>query len=66
MELKEESILTLSSCEAEYVAASYAACEAAWIKMLIEKLKVMEPEKMKMFVDNKSVIDLTNHLVCHG
>lgn len=34
--------------------------------MLLEKFKIMEPKKMELFVDNKSIIDLVNHLMCHG
>lgn len=26
----------------------------------------MEPKKMKLFVDNKSTIDMENHPVCHS
>ena len=62
---RKQSIVALSSCEAEYVAASYAACQAAWIEMLLEELRIME-SKMKLFVDNKSAINLANHPVCHG
>ena len=58
--------MALSSCEAEYVAASYAACQAAWIEMLLEELKIMEPKKIKLFVDNKSAINLANHPMSHG
>ncbi|XP_050890987.1 secreted RxLR effector protein 161-like [Lathyrus oleraceus] len=63
---RKQSIATLSSCEAKYVVASYAACQATWIEMLLEELKITEPRKMKLFVDNKLAIDMTNHLVYHG
>ena len=63
---RKQSIVALSSCEAEYVAASYAACQAAWIEMLLEELKIMEPKKIKLFVDNKSAINLANHPMSHG
>lgn len=58
--------MDFSLYEADYVAASYAACRAAWIEMLVEALNIMEPRKMKLLVDNKLTIDLENHLVCHG
>lgn len=63
---RKQSIMALSSCEAEYMVASYVTCHATWIDMLLEELKLMEPKKMKLFVDNKSIIDLLNHPVCHG
>lgn len=63
---RKQRIVALSSCEAKYMVASYATCQAVWIQMLLEEFKIMEPKKMKLFVENKSTIDLENHLVCHG
>lgn len=57
--LRKQSIVALSSCKVEYVAVSYAT----WIEMLLEELKIMEPKKMKLFVDNKSTIDMENHFI---
>lgn len=34
--------------------------------MLLEELKIIETLKIKMFVDNKSIIDLANHPMSHG
>lgn len=34
--------------------------------MLLEELKIKEPERIKLFVDNKSAIGLANHPMCHG
>ncbi|XP_058750756.1 secreted RxLR effector protein 161-like [Vicia villosa] len=64
--LRQKIIVTLSSFEAKYVVASYATYQALWIEILLEELKIMEPKKMKMFVDNKSAIDLATHPMCHG
>ena len=33
--------------------------------MLLEELRIME-SKMKLFVDNKSAINLANHPMCHS
>lgn len=63
---RKQCIVALSSCEAEYMAASYATCQATCIKVLLEELKIMEHRKMKLFVHNKLAIDLTNHIMCHG
>jgi len=35
---KKESVVALSSCEAEYIAASMTACQAQWINMLLMEL----------------------------
>lgn len=63
---RNQSIIALPSCDTKYVDASYAACQTLWIKILLEDIKIMEPRKMKLFVVNKSSIDLENHHVCHG
>lgn len=58
--------MVLSSCEAEYVTASYVACQVAWIEMLLKELKIMESKIIKLFVDNKLAIDMENHPASHG
>jgi hypothetical protein len=35
---KKESIVALSSCEAEYIAASLCACQAIWLVNLIDEV----------------------------
>lgn len=64
--LRKQWIVALPSCEAEYVVTSYETCQALWIKMLLEELKMIESKKMKLFVDNKSTIDLAKNPMCHG
>lgn len=64
--LRNQRIMDLSSCEAEYMVASYTTCQASCIEMLLEELKLMEPRKIKLFVDNNSTIDLVNQPMCHG
>ena len=63
---KKQDVVALSSCEAEYVAASYAACQAMWIKMLLEEMRICDSTKVKLLIDNKSAIDLAKHPVSHG
>ena len=56
--LQKQSIVALSSCEAEYIAATTATCLAVWMNRLISEL--MDNEKMivKLMVDNQSTITL--------
>lgn len=35
---KKQSIVSLSSYEAEYVVASLTACQALWLSMLLEEI----------------------------
>lgn len=57
-----------TSCEVEYIAASMVVCQAQWLSlsMLMQELSVMEDEKIRLLVDNKSAIDLAKHLIAHG
>jgi len=50
---KKESVVALSSCEAEYIEASMTACQAQWINMLLMELQLMKDEKMELRIDSK-------------
>lgn len=58
-------MVALSSCEAEYIVASMAACQVQWINMLLVELKLKENERMEMMVGSKSAIDLAKHPIVH-
>jgi len=62
----KESVVALSSCEAEYIAASEASCQAVWLGTLLKELKIELSHKAKLLVDNKSTIDLARHPTSHG
>ena len=59
-------MVALSSCEAEYIAASMSACQAIWLEALLTELKVKSENGMLLMVDNKSAISLTKNPVAHG
>ena len=63
---KKEPVVALSSCEAEYIAASMTACQARWINMLLMELQLVKDEKMELRIDSKSAINLAKHPVAHG
>lgn len=50
---KQESV-ALSSCEAEYMAASAGACQGVWLSPLIAELTRERVKKFRMLIDNKS------------
>jgi len=62
----KEPVVTLSSYEAEYIAASEAACQAVWLDAPMKKLQLEKSCKVKLLVDNKSSIDLARHPTSHG
>lgn len=58
--------MALSSCEAEYIVSCSAVCQAAWIEDVLTELGVNIQVSIKLFVDNKSAINLTKNHVSHG
>ncbi|CAJ2634371.1 unnamed protein product [Trifolium pratense] len=63
---KKHNIVALSSCEAEYVAAAQAACQAVWPESLLEELKISYVKPMRLNADNKFVISLAKNPIAHG
>ena len=63
---QKQKILALSSCEAEYVAATTAACQGIWLARLIGELMNKEMISMTLMVDNKSAIALSKNPVFHN
>ena len=63
--LKKQSIMSLSTCEAEYVAASSAVCHAIWLRKLLKMLRMPQEVPTTICVDNKSAIALAKNLTFH-
>ncbi|KAI3767606.1 hypothetical protein L2E82_17859 [Cichorium intybus] len=57
-----------STCESEYIAASEASKEAAWLKNFIGDLGVVPSiqEPLELFCDNEGAVALTKELRDHG
>jgi hypothetical protein len=62
---QKQKTVALSSCEAEYMAATMAACHALWLSRLLAELVGKQPATVKMFVDNMSAIALMKNPVFH-
>ena len=56
---KKQEIVSLSTTESEYVAATHAAKEALWLRSLIGELFAPFDEPTMLFSDNQSAIVLT-------
>ncbi|XP_076912527.1 secreted RxLR effector protein 161-like [Bidens hawaiensis] len=63
---QKQDTVTLSSCEAEYMAASAAACQAVWLRELISELFDKEIPAVVLRIDNTSAIALVKNPVFHG
>ncbi|KAG8486026.1 hypothetical protein CXB51_019376 [Gossypium anomalum] len=62
---KKQPIMTLSTCEAEYVAASWCVCHAIWLRNLLNKLEHQQLDVTEIRIDNKSAIELAKSPVNH-
>ncbi|KAH9650285.1 hypothetical protein KPL70_026315 [Citrus sinensis] len=60
---KKQPIVTLSTCEAEYVAAISSVCHAIWLRNLLKELGLPQEEPTEICVDNKSAIALSKNPV---
>ena len=63
---KKQPIVTLSSTEAEFVAATSCACQAIWLRRILKELHFKQPGATKIFCDNNSTIKLSKNPVLHG
>jgi KUP system potassium uptake protein len=63
---KKQSVIALSSCEAEYVAESLAACQANWLQSLLSEIGIVEDITVVLKLDNKSAINLAKNPISHG
>ncbi|KAG6479847.1 hypothetical protein ZIOFF_063322 [Zingiber officinale] len=63
---QKQKTVALSSCEAEFMAATIAACHALWLRSLTSELTGEKPKPVTLFVDNKSAIALMKNPVFHG
>lgn len=62
---RKQEVVTLSSTEAEYVAATACACHCVWIKGVMEQNFNEECKCMEIYCDNTSSIKLAKNPVMH-
>ncbi|KAL8116743.1 hypothetical protein AgCh_023048 [Apium graveolens] len=63
---QKQKCVALSSCEAEFMAATAASCQAVWLRKLLSKIIGLNIPHVTLFIDNKSAIDLAKNPVFHG
>ena len=67
----KQKVVALSTCEADYVTAAIAACQAVWLRQLLGELTGVEAHPLALMVDNQPAIALVKNpvddvLVGHG
>lgn len=63
---KKQPVVTLSTTEAEYIAAALCACQCIWLKRILGKIGVEENGGTIIQCDNSSAIQLSKNPVFHG
>jgi hypothetical protein len=62
---RKQSIISLSTAEAEYIVACSAICEAIWLRKLLTSLFDLERRATLILCDNQSCIKMTENHVFH-
>ncbi|MCO5567403.1 hypothetical protein L7F22_021093 [Adiantum nelumboides] len=63
---KKQPTVALSSIEAEYRGVAIAACEVAWLEMLLRDLEIQVQDPIVIYCDNLSRIQLAWNPVFHA
>lgn len=63
---QKQRCVALSSCEAEFMAATTASCQAIWLRNLLRQVTGSCIGPVVLYIDNKSAIDLAKNPVFHG
>ncbi|KAL1360030.1 hypothetical protein AAHE18_04G148400 [Arachis hypogaea] len=63
---KKQLVVTLSTAEAEYIAAASCSTQAVWLRRILEELNEKQSTLTTIFCDNKSTIALYKNSVLHG
>jgi len=62
----KQPIVTQSTTEAEFVAAAACACQAVWMRRILEKLNHEQKDCTILMCDNSSTIKLSRNPIMHG
>ncbi|XP_074337612.1 secreted RxLR effector protein 161-like [Apium graveolens] len=63
---QKQRVIALSSCEAEYMAATLAACQSIWLRGLLREVLRQQVGSVIIYIDNKSAIELMKNPILHG
>lgn len=63
---KKQPVVTLSTTEAEFIAAASCACQGIWMRRVLDKLGCNQSKCTAIFCDNSSTIKLSRNPVMHG
>jgi len=62
---QKQKVVALSSCEAEYIAATTAACQGVWLARLLAEFRGEKNRAIILKIDSESAIQLSKNPVFH-
>jgi hypothetical protein len=62
---QKQKVVALSSCEAEYITGTTAACQGVWLTRLLSELKGKREGAVKIYIDSESAIQLSKNPIFH-
>ncbi|CAL8148460.1 unnamed protein product [Prunus armeniaca] len=62
----QHAIVTLSTTEVEFIAATACSCQAIWLRRILEELRGLKDGQTPVYCDNSSAIKLSKNPVLHG
>jgi len=63
---KKQEAISLSTIEAEYIAAAGSCTQLLWMKQMLRDIQVEYEEPITIFCDNSSAINISKNLVLHS
>ena len=63
---KKQPVVSLSTTEAEYIAAASCACQCVWLRRVLEQLGYVQEKCTTILCDNSSTIKLSKNPVLRG
>ena len=63
---KKQLVVTLSTTKAEFIAAASSACQAVWLRRILQQLNHEPRKSTTIYCDNSSTIKLSKNPVLHG
>ncbi|CAL2226145.1 unnamed protein product [Prunus armeniaca] len=63
---RKQPVVSLSTTEAEFIFAALSACQAVWMRRILQELKHVQHKATVLYCDNVSAIKISRNPVMHG
>ena len=63
---QKQKTVAQSTCDAEYIACSKAACECMWLQMLTDEIRILQPHPTPLLTDNEVALALAKDPCFHA